>query len=222
VVDDDVSVREALGRLIREAGWIPQLFATAREFLDHRIVDAPRCLVLDMNLPDLNGLDLQQRLSEGEKMPIIFITGAVNVPMTVRAMKAGAFEFLSKPFDSEALTSAVSQAFKCSSAALQRQAELRALEQAYALLTGREREVMRLVVSGRLNKQIACDLGISELTVKGHRGRVMRKMKAESVAELVRIDAQLRQVPLGQRTADTPPIVPEECDEVWTARRRAI
>jgi FixJ family two-component response regulator len=222
VVEDDISVRESLGRLIREVGWVPQLFGTAREFLGHPIVDAPRCLVLDMTLPDLSGLDLQQRLSDGEKMPIIFITGAVNVPMTVQAMKAGAFEFLSKPFDTEALISAVTQALKCSSAALRRQRELSALQQAYALLTVRERAVMHLVVSGRLNKQIASELGISELTVKGHRGRVMRKMKVESVAALVRIDAQLRQVPPAQRTADWRPIGSEEPVEVSPLRWRAM
>jgi FixJ family two-component response regulator len=191
VVEDDISVRESVGLLIRAGGWRPALFSTAREFLEHPVVDTPRCLVLDMTLPDLNGLDLQQRLSEGERMPIIFITGAVNVSMTVQAMKAGAFEFLSKPFDHQALSSAIEQAIQCSSAAIERLARLRALEQAHALLTSRERQVMQLVVAGRMNKQIASELGISELTVKAHRGRVMRKMGAESVAALVKIDAQL-------------------------------
>jgi FixJ family two-component response regulator len=214
VVEDDISVRVSLGLLIRAAGWMPHLFGTAQEFLEHPVLDTPRCLVLDMTLPDLNGLDLQQRLTEGETMPIIFITGAVDVSMTVQAMKAGAFEFLSKPFDYEALSSAIAQAIHCSRAALERREQLRVLEQAQARLTCRERQVMQLVVSGRLNKQIASELGISELTVKAHRGRVMQKMGAPSLAALVRTDAQLRQVPQQHRTAERRPIALRELTEI--------
>jgi len=193
VVEDDASVRLSLELLVRASGWHPRLFGTAREFLAHPPVDTPRCLVLDMSLPDLNGLDLQQSLTEGEKMPIIFITGGVDVPMTVQAMKAGAFEFLCKPFDYETLCSAIAQAILCSRAALEQGERLRALADAHALLTSRERQVMQFVVSGHLNKQIASALGISELTVKAHRARVMHKMGTRSVADLVRIAAQLPQ-----------------------------
>jgi FixJ family two-component response regulator len=214
VVEDDRSVRVSLGLLIRAAGWIPRLFATGREFLEHPAVNSPRCLVLDITLPDLNGLDLQQSLTEGETMPIIFITGAVNVSMTVQAMKAGAFEFLSKPFEYEALLSAITQALSCSSAALERREKLRALERAYARLTSRECQVMQLVVSGGSNKQIAAELGISDLTVKAHRGRVMQKMGAQSLAELVRIDARLRQGPQQHKTAESCPIPLRELTEI--------
>lgn len=214
VVEDDISVREALRLLIRAVGWTPRVFATAGEFLDYPLIDGPRCLVLDITLPDLNGLDLQQSLSHGETMPIIFITGSANVPMTVQAMKAGAFEFFSKPFDNQALLSAIAQAIQCSGAALRLLAQLHTLELAYESLSGREREVMRLVVAGRLNKQIGCELGISELTVKAHRGRVMRKMRAESVAALVRIDAQLRCVLPQHRTANSRPAGLREFTEI--------
>jgi len=220
VVEDDISVREALRLLIRAVGWIPQVFATAEEFLDYPLIDGPRCLVLDINLPDLNGLDLQQSLSHGETMPIIFITGSANVPMTVQAMKAGAFEFFSKPFDNQALLNAMAQAIQCSGAALRRLKHLRTLELAYGSLSAREREVMRLVVSGLLNKQIGSELGISELTVKAHRGRMMRKMRAESVAALVRIDAQLRQLSPQQRTAVSRPAPSRESSETSSGEGR--
>lgn len=220
VVEDDISVREALRLLIRAVGWIPRVFSTAREFLDDPLIEGPRCLVLDISLPDLNGLDLQQSLSHGETMPIIFITGSVNVPMTVQAMKAGAFEFFSKPFDNQALVSAMAQAIQCSGAALRRLAHLRTVELAYESLSRREREVMRLVVAGRLNKQIGSELGISELTVKAHRGRVMRKMRAESVAALVRMDAQLYRVSPQHRTADSRPAALREFAEISSGEGR--
>jgi FixJ family two-component response regulator len=192
VVEDDVSVREAIELLVSEAGWNVEVFESAPAFLAHPSIDTPRCLVLDMTLPDVNGLDLQRSLPDSEEMPIIFITGSRNVSMTVQAMKAGAFEFLVKPFDSEVLIEAIEQAIKHSRVALARRAKLRALEDAYASLTSREREVMTLVVAGLLNKQIAAQLGITVITVKAHRGKVMRKMEAESVAALVKIDSRLR------------------------------
>jgi FixJ family two-component response regulator len=192
VVEDDVSVRESIELLVCEAGWGVELFETARAFLAQlQPADVPRCLVLDMALPDVNGLDLQRSLAGCTEMPIIFITGSRNVPMTVRAMKAGAFEFLVKPFESDVLLQAIEQAIRHSTLALTRHAELRALEAAYASLTSREREVMTLVVAGDLNKQIAAKLGITVITVKAHRGKVMRKMEAESPAALVKIHARL-------------------------------
>lgn len=193
VVDDDISVRESLESLIRCEGWQPETFACAEEFLAHPRMPAPSCLVLDVTLPDLNGLDLQKRIAaERIDMPIIFITGYGDVPMTVRAMKAGAVDFLMKPFGDEALLNAVRQAIARSRAALGHQAELRALRECHASLTGREREVMALVVSGLLNKQVGGELGISEITVKAHRGKVMQKMKAGSLADLVTMAARLR------------------------------
>ena len=185
VVDDDVSVREALEPLIRYAGWQPETFASAQEFLDRPRLTVPSCLVLDVSLPDLNGLDLQKRIVDRTDMPIIFITGHGDVPMTVRAMKAGAVEFLTKPFDDEALLSAIRNAIERSEAALGDEANLRVLRERYASLSPREREVMSLVVSGLLNKQVGGELGISEITVKAHRGQVMRKMKAKSLPALV-------------------------------------
>jgi FixJ family two-component response regulator len=193
VVDDDVSVRESLELLIRCAGWKPETFASAQEFLSRPRVLAPSCLVLDVNLPDLNGLDLQKRVADDRiDMPIIFITGYGDVPMTVRAMKAGAVEFLTKPFSDDVLLSAIQHAIERSHAALGHEAELRALRDCYASLTRREREVMGLVASGLLNKQVGGELGISEITVKAHRGNVMRKMKADSFADLVNRAAKLR------------------------------
>ena len=192
VVNDDVSVRESLELLIRSAGWQPETFASAQEFLARPPVFAPSCLVLDVNLPDLNGLDLQKRVAADRiDMPIIFITGYGDVPMTVQAMKAGAVEFLTKPFGDDVLLSAIASAIERSRAALQQQAAVQALQAHYATLSQREREVMALVVSGLLNKQIAGELRISEITVKAHRGKVMRKMKAGSLADLVKMAAGL-------------------------------
>ena len=193
VVDDDVSVRESLELLIRCEGWQPETFASAQEFLARPRVLVPSCLVLDVSLPDLNGLDLQKRVAaDRTDMPIIFITGYGDVPMTVQAMKAGAVEFLTKPFGDEVLLSAIRHAIERSHAALDHEAEIRALRDRYASLSRREREVMALVVSGLLNKQVGGELGISEITVKAHRGKVMRKMKADSLADLVNMAARLR------------------------------
>src|SRR5579862_3815262 len=192
VVDDDVSVRESLELLIRCEGWEPQTFASATEFLAHPRSPVPSCLVLDISLPGLNGLDLQKQIAvERPDMPIIFITGYGDVPKSVQAMKAGAVEFLTKPFSDDALLSAIRQAVARSETALGHAAEMRTLRDRYASLSGREREVMALVVAGLLNKQVGSDLGISEITVKAHRGRVMQKMKAGSLADLVNMAAGL-------------------------------
>ena len=196
IVDDDISVRESLELLIRHAGWQPEAFESAQEFLSLPRVLAPSCLVLDVRLPGLNGLDVQKRVSaERPDMPIIFITGHGDVPMTVQAMKAGDVEFLTKPFGDDVLLTAVRNAIERSRSALSREAELRGLREAYASLSRREREVMALVVSGLLNKQVGGELGISEITVKAHRGKVMRKMKAGSLADLVKMAARLRLAP---------------------------
>jgi FixJ family two-component response regulator len=193
VVDDDVSVRESLELLIRNEGWQPEIFACAREFLACPRVLVPSCLVLDVSLPDLNGLDLQKRIAtDRNDMPIIFITGYGDVPMTVRAMKAGAVEFLTKPFGDDVLLSAIRNAIARSQNALGREAEIQALRNCYGSLTSREREVMSLVVSGLLNKQVGGELGISEITVKAHRGKMMRKMNAGSLPHLVKMAAKLR------------------------------
>ncbi len=191
IVDDDVSVRESLDSLIRSEGWHAETFATAEAFLSRPRVDAPSCLVLDVGLPDLNGLDLQKRLSDRIDMPIIFITGYGDVPMTVQAMKAGAVEFLTKPFADDVLLNAIRGAIARSEAALADESNLRVLRERHASLSRREREVMALVVTGLLNKQIAGELNISEITVKAHRGQVMRKMKAKSLAELVKMSSRL-------------------------------
>ncbi|MCM3869641.1 MAG: response regulator, partial [Pyrinomonadaceae bacterium] len=196
VVDDDVSVRESLELLIKFAGWQPETFASAGEFLARPRTATPHCLVLDISLPDLNGLELQNLIaSERADTPIIFITGHGDVPMTVRAMKAGAVEFLTKPFDDNALLSAVKSAIRRSAATLADRAELQALRECLASLTPRELEVMNLVAAGMLNKQIGMKLGISEITVKAHRGKMMQKMKAESLADLVRTAVRLGLTP---------------------------
>src|ERR1700689_2152117 len=196
VVDDDISVRESLESLIRCEGWRPKTFASAQEFLDHPRVLIPNCLVLDVSLPGLNGLGLQ-RLVAGERtdMPIIFITGYGDVPMTVQAMKAGAVEFLTKPFKDDVLLAAIRAALERSRLALGLEAEMRVLRDRYASLSQRERQVMALVVSGLLNKQVGGELCISEITVKAHRGKVMQKMKADSLADLVKMATRLRPAP---------------------------
>ena len=192
VVDDDVSVRESLELLIQTAGWQPETFASAQEFLARPRAPVPSCLVLDVSLPDLNGLDVQKRVAAGRPdMPIIFITGHGDVAMTVQAMKRGAIEFLTKPFGDDVLLRAIRDALERSRRALEHDAKMRALRESYASLTPREREVMVLVVSGLLNKQVGGELGISEITVKAHRGQVMRKMKADSLPALVNMVASL-------------------------------
>jgi len=191
VVDDDISVRESLELLFRSAGWQPRLFESAQAFLDSPRAAVASCLVLDVTLPGLNGLDLQKQLADRTDMPIIFITGYGDVPMSVRAMKAGAVEFLTKPIDGVVLVEAVRSALERSRAALRLRSETQALVTCYKSLTPREREVMALVVAGLLNKQVGAQLGVSEITVKAHRGQVMRKMKADSLPDLVTMAARL-------------------------------
>jgi FixJ family two-component response regulator len=191
VVDDDISVRESLELLLPTGGWKVETFASANAFLARGRVNAPCCLVLDVSLPDLNGLDLQKRVVDRADMPIIFITSYGDIPMSVKAMKAGAVEFLTKPFDGDALLKAIGDAIERSRVALGNEAEIQTLRNSYASLTQRERQVMELVVAGLLNKQVGNGLGISEITVKAHRGKVMQKMKADSLAQLVAIAARL-------------------------------
>jgi FixJ family two-component response regulator len=197
VVDDDVSVREALEHLLRCTGLRVESFASAAAFLRRERPLTPSCLLLDLNLPDLHGLDLQKRIvASGTGIPIVFITAYGDVPMTVLAMKAGAVEFLTKPLREDALLSAIEEALQCSCVALTKEAETRAVRERYALLSRREQEVMDLVVRGLLNKQVGARLGISEITVKAHRARMLRKMGAASLADLVKMAAKLRYLPL--------------------------
>jgi FixJ family two-component response regulator len=191
VVDDDISARESLELLIKSAGWRAETFASGQEFLAQPRVSVPCCLLLDMTLPGLNGLELQQHVAERTEMPIIFITGHGDIPMSVRAMKAGAVEFLTKPFNDGVLLEAIRGAIERSRGAVRGAAQVRALRDCYTSLTPRERDVMALVVAGLLNKQVGGQLGISEITVKAHRGQVMRKMKADSLADLVMMGARL-------------------------------
>jgi FixJ family two-component response regulator len=196
IVDDDVSVRESLELLVHCAGWQAESFASAQAFLDYPRVHVPNCLVLDVSLPGLNGLDLQRIVAdERTDMPIIFITGYGDVPMTVQAMKAGAIEFLTKPFQDDVLLTAIRAALERSRVAHGVEAEMRVLRDRYASLSQRERQVMALVVSGLLNKQVGGELGISEITVKAHRGKVMQKMKADSLADLVKMATRLCPAP---------------------------
>jgi FixJ family two-component response regulator len=199
VIDGDVSARESLGHLISTAGWKVRTFASAQEFLAQPYGSVPCCIVLEMMLPGVSGLELQERLADRTDMPIIFVTGRRNIAMTVQAMKAGALEVLTKPFKNDAVVNTIRAAIERSRAALLNYAEFRGLKSAYSLLTPRERQVMALVVSGLLNKQVGGELGISEITVKAHRGQVMRKMTADSLPALVTMAATLG-LPVARKT----------------------
>ena len=192
VVDDDISVRESLELLIRSEGWQPETFSSAQHFLSHTRTPVPSCLLLDISMPGLNGLELQKRVAvEHPDVPIIFITGHGDVPKSVEAMKAGAVEFLTKPLNDEVLLGSIRQALERSRVAVGQQGEIKELRSRHSSLSPREREVMALVVSGRLNKQVGAELGISEITVKAHRGKVMHKMKADSLPDLVKMAGKL-------------------------------
>jgi FixJ family two-component response regulator len=205
VVDDDLSVRQALSSLIRSVGMRVETFASAGDFLRHARLDAPSCLVLDVHLPDSSGLDLPGELRTADvQIPIVFITGHGTIPMSVRAMKAGAVEFLTKPFREEDLIGAIQQALERDRAAIRERAELAELRARFDRLTARERDVLALVVTGRLNKEIAAELGTAEQTVKVHRGRVMQKLEVGSVAELVRLTERVA----GHRTIPGAPVAP--------------